>query len=233
MWFLRLLVASPSPTPPYMLECCRHMGTAGFVSHLQISISQNFFDSDPEVRRRWHQQSAMMNLPYSLVDGLVFDFKWNICGIFVWCFNGKLSKIYASQPRRHWNRKDLGSSTCWPAFGPWGTNQPSNQCGHATSSNGAEFQVAEVLVYNFNEQSESTELIGGFRPVACDSGGILSTIFQINLDSRCFQNILFLWFQGQCHAVNVWACLDLGAPKFIAGSCGGREKRQVFFLCEV
>lgn len=128
MWFLRLLVASPSPTPPYMLECCRHMGTAGFVSHLQISISQNFFDSDPEVRRRWHQQSAMMNLPYSLVDGLVFDFKWNICGIFVWCFNGKLSKIYASQPRRHWNRKDLGSSACWPAFGPWGTNQPMWPC---------------------------------------------------------------------------------------------------------
>lgn len=110
-----------------------------------------------------------------------------------------------------------------------GREAPINQCGHATSSNWAEFQVAEVLVYNFNEQSESTELIGGFRPVACDSGGILSTIFQINLDSRCFQNILFLWFQGQCHAVNVWACLDLGAPKFIAGSCGGREKRQVFF----
>lgn len=62
-----------------------------------------------------------------------------------------------------------------------GREAPIKQCGHATSSNGAEFQVAEVLVYNFNEQSESTELIGGFRPVACDSGGILSTIFQINL----------------------------------------------------
>ena len=89
---------------------------------------KSFFDSDPEVWRRWHQQSAMMNLPYSLVDCLVLDFKWNICGIFVWCFNGKLSKIYASQPRRHWNRKDLGSSACWPAFGPWGTNQPMWPC---------------------------------------------------------------------------------------------------------
>ena len=34
-------------------------------------------------------------------------------------------------------------------------------------------------MYNFNEQSESTELIGGFRPVACDSGGIVSTIFKL------------------------------------------------------
>ena len=30
----------------------------------------------------------------------------------------------------------------------------------------------KVLVYNFNEQSESTELIGGFRPVVKVSGGV-------------------------------------------------------------
>ena len=28
-------------------------------------------------------------------------------------------------------------------------------------------------MYNFNEQSESTELIGGFRPVAGGSGGLV------------------------------------------------------------